>query len=146
MERGLSYWIGARELLPSAWRWFAAYVQHSTGSGYDSLLFLSQSVLQRIQHALQARDKVHIGLNKPQNDDTANEVLSSLDVVLFLMGAVDATARVAYAVLGLTGQPFPAGWQRNAWISDVTSTAPTLGALFQTGMGELHTLFILRLL
>jgi hypothetical protein len=147
MNRGLFFWVGARELLPSAWRWFAACVQHSTGSGDESLLFLGQSVLQWIQRALQVRDEVHIGLNKPQNNDTADEALLSLDVVLLLlMGAVGATARVAHVVLGLTSPPFLAGWQRNAWITEVTSTAPTLGALFQSGTGELLTPTILRLL
>ncbi len=147
MNRGLFFWVGARELVPSAWRWFAACVQHSTGSGDDSLLFLGQSVLQRIQRALQVRDEVHIGLNKPQNNDTADESLSSLDVVLLLlMGAIDATARVAHAVLGLTSPLFHAGWQRNAWVSEINPMAPTLGALFQTGTNELHTLTILRLL
>lgn len=33
MNRGLFFWVGARELLPSAWRWFAACVQHGIGSG-----------------------------------------------------------------------------------------------------------------
>lgn len=147
MNRGLFFWVAARELLPSAWRWFAACVQHSTGGGGDSLLFLGQSVLQRVQRALQVRDQVHLGLNTPQNNDTADEALSSLDVVLLLlMGAADATARVAHTVLGLTGSPRDAGWQRNGWLTDVVAEAPTLGALFQPGTDDHHTLTILRLL
>jgi hypothetical protein len=147
MNRGLFFWVGTRELLPSAWRWFTACVQHSTGGGDDGLLYLGQSVLQRVERALQGRDEVHIRLNKPQNNDTADEALSSLDVVLlFLMGAVDATARVAHSVLGLTSQAYLAGWQRNDWITEVTVAAPTLGALFQPRTAELHTHTILRLL
>lgn len=147
MNRGLFFWVGARELLPSAWRWFAACVQHSNGSGDDNLLLLGQSVLQRTQRALQVRDDVHVGLNKPQNNDTADEALSSLDVaLLLLMGAVDATAGVAHVVLGLTSQPHLAAWQRSGWIAEVTGSAPKLGALFQPGTDELHVLTILRLL
>ena len=147
MNRGLFFWVGARELLPSAWRWFAACVQQSTGSGDDNLLFLGQSVLQRTQRALQVRDEVHVGLNKPQNNDTADEAMSSLDVVLLLlMGALDATARVAHAVIGLEGPSHQAGWQRNTWVAEIASAAPALAALFQPGADELHTLTILRLL
>jgi hypothetical protein len=147
MNRGLFFWVGARELLPSAWRWFAGCVQHRTGSGDDSLLFLGQSVLQRVQRALQVRDEVHVELNKPQNNDTADEALSSLDVLLLLlMGAVDATARVARAVLGLSSPMYTAAWQRSGWLTEVVASAPTLGALFQAGTDDLHTLTILRLL
>jgi len=147
MNRGLFFWVGTRELLPSAWRWFAACVQHSTGSGSDSLIYLGQSVLQRVQRALQVRDDVHVGLNKPQNNDTADEALSSLDVVLLLlMGAVDATARVTHTVLGLTSRPYRAGWQNQDWLAEVEAAASTLGGLFQSGTDEVHTLTILRLL
>lgn len=147
MNRGLFFWVGTREQLPSAWRWFAACVQHSTGGVGDNLLYLGQSVLQRVERALQVRDEVHVGLNKPQNNDTADEALSSMDVVLLLlMGAVDATARVAHQVLGLSSQPYLAAWQRNAWITEVTAATPSLGALFQPGTNELHAHTILRLL
>ena len=105
MNRGLYYWVGTRELLPSAWRWFSACVQYSAGIGDNSLMLLGQSVLQP-QRALQVRDEVRVALNKPQNNDTADEALSSLDIVLLLlMGAVDATARVVHSVLEMSSSP-----------------------------------------
>lgn len=147
MNRGLYYWVGMRELLPSAWRWFAGCVQHSQGGGDDRLLFLGQSVMQRIQRALQVRDEVHIALNKPQNNDTADDALSSLDVaLLLLMGAVDATARVVHAVLGISGSARSAGWQRKKWVTKVSAVAPGLGGLFQSAADHAHTLTILGLL
>lgn len=147
MNRGLYYWVGTRELLPSAWRWFSACVQHSRGVGDDSLLLLGQSVLQRTQRALQVRDEVHVALNKPQDNDTADQALSSLDVaLLLLMGAVDATARVVHAVLGLAGSAHMAGWQQDRWLAKVSAVAPPLGALFQAGADDAHALAILRLL
>ena len=63
-----------------------------------------------------------------------------------LMGAVDATARVAHSVLGLTSPPHVAAWQRSSWIAKVTAAAPGLGALFQAGTDELNAHTILRLL
>jgi len=77
--------VGARELVPSAWRWFRACMQHSTGGGDERLLYLGQSVLQRVERSLEIRDEVHVGLNKPQNNDTGDEALSSMDVVLLLL-------------------------------------------------------------
>ncbi|HEY5261770.1 MAG TPA: hypothetical protein VIJ33_06630, partial [Solirubrobacteraceae bacterium] len=148
MNRGLYYWVGTRELLPSAWRWFSACVQHSMSPGNDSLLLLGQSVLQRVQRALQVRDEVHIALNKPQDNDTADDALSSLDVaLLLLMGTVDATARVAHAVLGISGSVYSAGWQyEKKWVAKVSATAPGLGRLFQGDTDHVRALTILRLL
>lgn len=148
MNRGLYYWVGTRELLPSAWRWFAACVQYSRAVGNDGLLLLGQSVLQRIQRVLQVRDEVHVALNKPQDNDTADDALSSLDVaLLLLMGAVDATARVAHAVLGISGSVYSAGWQyEKKWVAKVSATAPGLGGLFQGDTDHAHALTILRLL
>jgi hypothetical protein len=147
MNRGLFYWVGTRDLLPSGWRWFSACVQHSRAVGDDSLLLLGQSVLQRVQRTLQARDEINIALNKPQNNDTADEALSSLDVaLLLLMGAVDATARVVHAVLGIDGGAYSAGWQNKRWLPNVTTAAPDLAALFAPGTEDSHVLTILRLL
>ena len=63
MNRGMFIWVGTRELLPEAWRWFAACVQHSSGAGAgdDRLGYLGQSLLQRFSRALEARDRVHLG-------------------------------------------------------------------------------------
>jgi hypothetical protein len=134
-------------LLPSAWRWFSACVQHSSAVEDDGLLLLGQSVLQRAQRALQVRDEVHVALNRPPDNDTADQALSSLDVVLLLlMGAIDASARVVHAVLGIAGGAHMAGWQRERWLADVSTAAPPLGALFQTGTDDAHALTILRLL
>lgn len=147
MDRGLFFWVGARELLPSAWRWFAACAQYSVGAGDEGPLLLGQSVLQRTQRALQVRDEVHLALNRPQDIDTAEAALSALDVVLLLlMGVVDATALVAHRVLGLTSPAHHSGWQRSDWIKEVAAAAPRLGAIFGPGTDESHTLTIVRLL
>lgn len=147
MNRGLFYWVGTRELLPAGWRWFSACLQHSHGGGDDRLVFVAQSVLQRVQRALQVRDEVHVGLNKPQDNDTADQVLASTDVVLLLlMGAADATARVAHTTLGLTMNPHGSGWQRERWMKAVSKEAPDLGELFKPGTDQSLTLTILRLL
>ena len=81
-NRGMYFVVGTMELLPSAWRWTAAAMQHGRGGGDDALMFLVGSLLQRVGRALQARDEVHCALSRPQNNDTAEEALAALDGVL----------------------------------------------------------------
>jgi hypothetical protein len=147
MNRGLFYWVGTRELVPAGWRWFSACLQHLRGGGDERLVFVAQSVFQRLQRALQARDEVHIDLNRPQDNETADQILASTDVVLLLlMGATDATARVAHTTLGIAMKPHESGWQRERWIKKISKQAPDLGELFKPGTDQSHVLTILRLL
>jgi hypothetical protein len=148
MNEGLYYWVGTRELLPTAWRWFTACVHQSNAIGDGTFLELGQSLLQRVQRALEARDRFHRAFNLPQNNDTASAVLSELDSILVsLMGAVDASARVAHLVLGITGPPSNAGWQHDRqWLPRVAASESTLAALFDAGTVHNHALSVLRLM
>ncbi len=112
-NHGLFFWVGTRELLPAAWRWFSACVKHGSGTSDDSMVILGGSLLQRTERALEARDRVHVALNQPQNNDTQDAALSHLDTtLLFLMAAVDVAARVAHRVLGLPpNNEYRAAWQ-----------------------------------
>lgn len=145
-NRGLFFWVGTRELLPQAWRWFSAVVSHDAGGDDDhSLTYLAQSALQRVARALEARDAIHIALNQPQNNDTRDDALSNLDVVLLLlMGAVDATARVAHRALEIELPEHRAGWQREEWLTRVEERAPALAAIVSDGTEGALALTILR--
>jgi hypothetical protein len=128
-NKGVFYWVGARELLPAGWRWFSACVEHAhslgTDQGPDELVYLGGASFQRITRVLQARDDLLRAINRRQDNDVAEDALTALDTCLiFLMGAVDATARVAHRVLGLP----PAGshqakWQNHSWLT-VTWSRP----------------------
>jgi hypothetical protein len=148
MNEGLYYWVGTRELLPTAWRWFGACVQESLTTKDDTLLELGQSLLRRVQRVLEARDRFHRAFNLPQNNDTASDVLSELDSMLVsLMGAVDASARVAHLTLGIVGSPRNAGWQNDQqWLPRVATAEPTLATLFSAGTVHTHELTILRIM
>lgn len=145
-NRGLYYWVGTRELLPASWRWFAACVQHDEPSPERELSDLGQSLLQRAERALEARDRVLVALNQPQHNDTRREVLASLDDILVdLMGTVDAAARVAHRVLGLPpGSEYTAAWQRVSWLGLVAQAAPTLAQVTTLGTPASDALTILR--
>lgn len=145
-NRGMYFVVGTMELLPSAWRWTAAATQHGRGGGDDALMVLVGSLLQRVSRALQARDEVHVALNRPQNNDTAEEALAALDgVLLWLMGAVDASARFANRTLGISAPDYKVGWQR-PWRAEVAEKAPKLAALLNSGTDGGNVLSILRLL
>jgi hypothetical protein len=144
MDRELYFWVGTRELLPSAWRWNTACVRESSATGAPELQYLGDSLLQRVQRALMTRDDFHRAFNRLQNDPgNSREVLAHLDTMLvLLMGAVDVTARVAHRVLALTGDIYNAGWQR-PWINTVAATDPTLAAIFAANTHNWHALRIL---
>jgi hypothetical protein len=149
--RGLFYFVGARALLPSAWRWFAACVQHSTAAGDSGLLDIGESVLRRLTRALVVRDEVHADLCRAQDHDVADEVLAGVDeVCTLLMGALDAAARVAHRTLGLPAEnEFGAGWQkirRRGWLSQVGAAEPALAARVAAGSDGQAALEVLRLL
>src|SRR6266852_497651 len=112
MDRELYFWVGTRELLPSAWRWNTACVQQSDATSDPELQYLGDSLLQRVQRCLITRDDFHLVFNKLQNNPgNSREVLARLDTMLvLLMSAMDITARVAHRVLGLTGNIHNAGW------------------------------------
>lgn len=145
LSRGLFYWVGTRDLLPAGWRWFSACVY--ADEERDELIYLGQSLFQRVQRALRDRDAVLWALNQPQNNDIADDALESLDgVLLGLMAAVDVTARVAHRALALNSNEYQAGWQNKRWLSEVAETSPSLAALVARGTSGANIVEILRLL
>ncbi|MFJ7247269.1 hypothetical protein ACIQWA_21845 [Kitasatospora sp. NPDC098652] len=147
MNKGLYYWVGTRELLPAAWRWFGACAQHANGSGDQTLLHLGGSLLRRVQTALQSRDELHAAINLEQNNDTAQEVLNCLDVILVsLMGAIDVSARVAHHALSLQSGIYTAAWQKKSWLKEIEAKEGSLAATVGPNTSGRHIVTILRLL
>jgi hypothetical protein len=151
-NKGLFYWVGARELLPAGWRWFSACVNHSysTGAvrGSSELVGLGGAVFQRVTRVLQARDDLLRAVNRRQDNDVAEDALIALDACLiFLMGAIDATARVAHRVLDLPlTRIHLAKWQNPAWLANVAARAPDLAAIVAEETAGADALTIVRLL
>lgn len=147
-NRSSYFWVGAREILPASWRWYSACVRHAHGTDDDTLLFLGASALQRVQHALEARDKVHRALNRQQSNATLDDALSNFEVALvFLLGAVDGTARVAHLALGFEERRMrDAGWQKSDWLTKVEPYSPSLAAVCKVGTDARHALTVLNVL
>lgn len=145
LNRGLFFWVGTRELLPEGWRWFSACVHHSKGAKDDKLQYLGGATLSRVQRALELRDQVYTALNSVANNDINDEALGIFDNVLtVLMGAVDATARVAHCVGGLDdAKANQAGWQREGWLKKLEKVSPELKKIIEPGTHNWHRLVIL---
>jgi hypothetical protein len=111
------------------------------------LTYLGGAVFQRITRVLQARDDLLRATNCKQDNNVAADALTALDTCLvFLMGALDATARVAHHVLSLPGGIHQAGWQRPGWLKHVAAMAPALADVVTLKTPGADALTILRLL
>lgn len=145
-NRGLFYLVAARDQLPSAWRWMSRCA--SARGGDQSLSWLTTSLIDRVARSLQARDHLHSALLQPQDNDVADDALMYLDLILVsLMGAFDAAARVLHRVLGLPEEDeFQAAWQRSAWRRRWAPDAPRLAEFMGSGGEAEAALTVLRLL
>ena len=146
-NRGLFYLAGTHQLLSSGHRWRRAIGQYTEGSGDMELQRISWSVIQRIDRALEERDRLHAALNQKQNNDIRDEALVLLDtIVLWFMAAFDAAARVANRVLALSIKDSDVGWQKSGWLKKVEEVCPDLAAIMAPGTSGQNVLTIVRLL
>jgi hypothetical protein len=146
-SRGLFYLAGTHQLLSSGQRWRRAIGQYSAGSGDKALERISWSLIQRVDRALEERDRLHAALNRRQNNDVRDEALVLLDtILLWFMSAFDVAARVANRVLGLGFSDNQVGWQRDGWRKKVEEICPGLAAVMGAGTSGRNVLTIVRLL
>jgi hypothetical protein len=143
MGQSMFFWVGARELLPAAWRWVAACGQHGNHIQNYQLRHLALSAVQRVQRALQARDAVHRALNQPHAVNIGDDAIANFETtLLLLMAAIDVTATIAHEVLGLPPNGFPA-WQRGKWVAKVRERSPQLASVVDQGTANRDALTIL---
>lgn len=119
-------WAAARAALPSWWRWRQACCIHSRMSGDRTLEALTESCLTRVSRTLAYRDLIH-GLSSHDLRSDKDEMLGALDSLLYsLVGAFDATARVADICCELTTKKQDVGWQKANWRKKLAPPAPSL--------------------
>jgi hypothetical protein len=146
LGKDMYFWVAARDLLPEAWRWVTACVQHTEGAADDTLRYLALSMLERMVQVLKNRDLVHQALNQPPgNGRPGSGAIDAFETALMmLMAALDITAVVAHRVLGLTGPVSYAGWQSTGWIARVTAVQPNLAVLVAPGTAARDALTIVQ--
>jgi hypothetical protein len=144
---GRFHWFTTRALLPAGWRWHSACVLSSHATGDDTLQSLGGAALMRVDRALRARDRLQTQLQLPQNNTTLDEALFYLDVVLVqLMGAFDAVARVAHLTYGLSTDHRYASWRSNDWRRRMRQEEPTLANLMDRQQPARHALELVAVL
>jgi len=142
-DRDLYFWVAARAALPEGWRWHRHLNASGSSTGRDTGL-LGASTFQRITRVLRSRDSLVRHLSVPQNSATAEDALWDMDtIMLSLMGAFDATARVAHRALAIPDREWRAGWQRDQWLREVSLRNPALSALLTPASEAADTLVAL---
>lgn len=87
---------------------------HASKIRNDNTDYLGQSVLNRSIRTLQALDLIAIEFYKPQHNGTRDKIMYHFDyIMLLLVGAFDAQARIAHRAYGVTGSEYYASF-RNA--------------------------------
>jgi hypothetical protein len=147
-DRGLFYWVLARELLPNAWRSTSAGAQHEQATGDDRVFQLFISAITRLDRSLRSRDRLHHQLKLEQNNNTADEALFSLDTFLvFLVGAFDAVGRAAHLTYGLDASGLhEVSWRRSWRTRQLAPVAASLAQLMDDGTAARDALDLVALL
>jgi hypothetical protein len=104
------------------WRYFGACV-HAAKARNDDITYLGNTVLVRLQRALQARDEIGFRFYQPQDNSMREEVPYHFDyLTLLLVGALDAQARVAHRTYRLTLQERRATFHDDGLIRQLKSS------------------------
>ncbi|MCX6399271.1 MAG: hypothetical protein NTX33_04975 [Propionibacteriales bacterium] len=145
--KGTFYWIAARALLPSGWSWQDQCRVHDEVDGSADLGTLALSVFQRVSRCLVARDSARWLDYMPATNDVIDDLMSTLDVILVnLVGAYDAVARVANKLLAIDARGNQVGWQKSGWLDQVRRRSALLAAIIERGTPEADLFEVLRLL
>jgi hypothetical protein len=121
------YDVAVRAFLDSNWRYTSACTLHYLSTRNDTSMMLAYSVLERFNRVLRMRDQVHQALLGPQNTDTADDVMVSLDaLMLFLVGAFDAIAQVVNLICALPFKAFGVSWRNPKWLKALSTRCPKL--------------------
>lgn len=134
LTRETFYFILMRDLTPSGWRWFSACVANSLHTNDDGLMMVAQSAMERIEHALRARDRLHERLQLPPTRETATDAIFYFNVLLLLLGgALDALALVAHRTHGISMEEHSVGWGRVQWTRELRRVNRPLAELMDQG-------------
>lgn len=132
-NRGLFYWLLARELVPSwgpSWR---GLVEGNRDSG-DFLNGLPHALIVRVDQVLRARDRLHVELKLPQDNDSSDEAVFALDALLVSLDACfDVIARVLNRCHAVGRKDSAARWRDNDWVEKLLKSASRLTGVVGSG-------------
>jgi hypothetical protein len=150
LARKKFYWTAARIAVPECWRWSAAFPRSPDhDSGRNPAVFVT-SIAHRIESSLQFRDAMHQALKQDDQDWSTAEVFMNFDAcLLFLLGALDASAQAVHRILSAERTNVTsAKWQNKRWRGHLRND-PNLVSLAEAvdkGTTGGHVLTILKTL
>ncbi|WUA12354.1 hypothetical protein OG225_41315 (plasmid) [Nocardia sp. NBC_01377] len=117
--------IAVDAIMPSGRPWAAALYKLRWENDIEEPSRLVNAFRERLSWVLRYRDRLHIALLAPHDNDTAENVRADLSNLLYnLVGAFDAAARVAHLCAGnLPKDQRKAGWQNPTWLKSLNNTA-----------------------
>ncbi|MEV4348328.1 hypothetical protein AB0J83_28050 [Actinoplanes sp. NPDC049596] len=140
------YWVGACGCLPWSWRWRSVFRKQSELRGEGGWIYEAESVISRLSQALQARDRVHIALNRSRSNSSNDDVASSFDILaLMLLAALDAAAAAISLLYGLPGRDNPSFGNAN-WIKEAEKVCRPITEIFRKGSDGWRMLCALKVL
>lgn len=108
---------------------------------------LAGAAFRRISRSIERRDQVWRLISQPQDIDIAEDMLAIYEALLAsLMGAIDATARLAHVIYRLPGPIHLVAWQKSQWSKQLKGGAPQLWETYYEQPGHQSVLEALRLL
>jgi hypothetical protein len=141
LTRGGFYSRAAVQLVPHGWSVLRAAAEHAQDGGDRRMRDLAQAVFGRLRQSLLARDRMYWALNRPQDSDVADEALSAFDLALLtLMGALDASARIASRLFSIPGDD--PSWLNQRWRRSARKASTALDSVFD-GSRHIHAAVIL---
>ncbi|KAA1424108.1 hypothetical protein [Nocardioides antri] len=141
--RGFYLALALDSLLPNYGLWAAA-CSADGAFGQGQIYYLSTATEGRLFQALNARDQTAIAMSQTRIDWV--EVADAVDrFLVFLLAAMDATARVVYEIVQPDKmRPRDAKWQVSDFIKALRPSHPSLAALFAKGSPGHDVHLILR--
>jgi hypothetical protein len=125
-QRSEVYPLTAMVIIPNGQDWWSACV-HTARPEQSDLLGHAQAVFTRIGKALRARDSVHEALRVGAGRSAILDTLDHFDAVLTSsVGALDALARVAHEIFGLSLDVRRTAWQNDEWREALRLIAPNV--------------------
>jgi hypothetical protein len=123
------YPLTAQVIIPGGQDWWSSCVS-SSGAHRPHLIDYGQAVFSRIGQALRGRDGVHESMRTGSGRAAILDALYHFDVVLMSsVAALDALARVADEIFGLSSKPQDIAWQRDGWRQRLSTVAPRVAGV-----------------
>ncbi|BCW35811.1 hypothetical protein StoSoilA2_18670 [Arthrobacter sp. StoSoilA2] len=108
---------------------------------------LAAAAFRRMSRSIERRDQIWQLICRPQDIDTAEDMLALYEALLTsLMGAIDATARLANTIYQLPVPMYLVAWQRKDWAKELKLRASQLWSAYYEHPEHEFVLTTLRLL